>query len=371
MKILITGNMGYVGPAVIKRLREEYSPKAELIGLDTGYFAHSLTDSLVLPETLLNQQIFADVRDIDQDFLVDNDLTDLDAVVWLAAISNDVMGELNPDLTKQINYLSAVNLAKLLKENAQKLNKQVSFTFASSCSVYGDGSGSGFDKDGNKLPVDENSEVNPLTAYAKSKRETEIALEPLADSTLKVTCLRFATACGMSDRLRLDLMLNDFAAGAVTEKEITVLSDGSPWRPIIATEDMAGGVAYAIQRSNLDEKGGDYLVVNIGSNDWNYQVKDFANMCGEAVDRTKVSINSAAEPDKRSYRVNFDKFTSLADKKYLPQETLQTAVEKLRDGIQNTPTIDTNYRTSKYMRINTLKGHIKEGRIDQNLRWIR
>ena len=219
MKILITGNMGYVGPILVRRLRDSY-PDADLIGLDMGYFGNCLSSTGILPECRVNRQHFADVRNFPAALL-----SGVDAVVYLAALSNDPLGHAFEEATLDINYRSCVRAAKMAKEAGVK-----SFVFASSCSVYGSA------EDGART---EASPVNPLTAYAKSKVWTERDLAPLADGRFKVTCLRFATACGMSDRLRLDLVLNDFVAGAVASKKISILSDGTPWRPLIHVKDMA------------------------------------------------------------------------------------------------------------------------------------
>ena len=227
-KILVTGNMGYVGPSVVKRLRETY-PGARLVGVDAGYFAHCLTNARVLPESLLDEQIFLDVRDIPPSLL-----EGVDAVVSLAAISNDTMGKLDENLTYDVNWRATLRLAEMAKRAGVQ-----SFVFASSCSVYGAG--------GDDAKT-EAAAVNPLTAYAVSKIEAEKGLAPLAAPDFRVTCLRFATACGMSDRLRLDLVLNDFVAAALLSKQVAVLSDGSPWRPLIHVKDMARAIDWALAR---------------------------------------------------------------------------------------------------------------------------
>ena len=212
-RILITGNMGYVGPGVVRLLRQAF-PTAELIGYDLGFFAHCLTGTLRLPETRLDRQLFGDVRTLPAGLLAG-----VDAVVHLAAISNDPMGKAYEDVTMEVNHQAGIVLARRAKACGVK-----TFVFASSCSMYGLGG------DGAK---DESSSLNPLTAYARSKVASERDLAPLADANFRVSCLRFATACGWSDRLRLDLVLNDFVAGAVATGEVSILSDGTPWRPLI------------------------------------------------------------------------------------------------------------------------------------------
>ena len=190
MKILITGNMGYIGPCVVDRLKQSY-PDALIMGLDIGYFANCLTNTDALPECKVDIQYFADVRKIEN-----NLLEDVDAVIHLAAISNDPMGNRFEKVTFDVNYHASMDLANKAKNAGVK-----TFVYASSCSMYGAAD------DG---PKTEKSPLNPLTAYAKSKVYTEKALEALADKNFNVTSLRFSTACGMSKRLRLDLVLNDF-----------------------------------------------------------------------------------------------------------------------------------------------------------------
>jgi len=202
MKILITGNLGYVGSELVKLLRKTY-PKAELIGFDIGYFSKNITNRDTAPEIYLDTQYYGDVRKFP-----DALLNGVDAVVQLAAISNDPIGNKFENVTLEVNYESVINIAKKAKKAGVK-----KIIFASSCSVYG------FAEEDART---EESSVNPLTAYAKSKVLAERDLEPLAGDDFTVTCLRFATACGMSDRLRLDLVLNDFVAGAISSGVINI-----------------------------------------------------------------------------------------------------------------------------------------------------
>ena len=255
-------------------------------------------------------------------------------MVYLAALSNDPLGHAFEEATLDVNYRSCIRAAKMAKEAGVK-----SFVFASSCSVYG------YAEDGARI---EASPVNPLTAYAKSKVWTERDLAPLADGRFKVSCLRFATACGMSDRLRLDLVLNDFVAGAVASKKISILSDGSPWRPLIHVKDMARAIDWAIRREPT--AGGPFLIVNVGDDSWNYQVKDLAEAVAQVIPGVEVSINENAQPDKRSYRVSFEKFKELAPG-YTPAVDLITAITELRDGLS---AIDFNDR--EFSRTPSLSG---------------
>lgn len=347
MKILITGNMGYVGPGVVNNLRTKY-PDATLIGFDMGYFANCLTNADFFPESRLDQQLFGDVRHVPEEIL-----KGIDSIVHLAAISNDPMGNKFEEVTLDINYRSSVELARRAKEAGVK-----SFVFASSCSMYG----AAEDK-----PKTEDSTLNPLTAYARSKVFTEEGLKPLADNTFTVTCLRFATACGMSNRLRLDLVLNDFVAGAVANKQITILSDGSPWRPLINVKDMARAIDWAIKRPASN--GGNFLAINAGSNEWNYQVKELAQAVAQVIPDVKISINQDAPPDKRSYRVSFDLFKQLAPD-HQPTCDLIGTIKELKENLENMGFNDKEFRNSQLMRLKVLDRLQSKQLISDKLEWI-
>jgi nucleoside-diphosphate-sugar epimerase len=345
MKIVIFGNMGYVGPGVVSRLRDTY-PKATLIGYDAGFFASCLTDVDFLPERKLDHQYFGDIRNV-PDFVLEG----ADAIVNLAAISNDPMGTKFEEVTLDVNHKSGIALAARAKELGVK-----SFVFASSCSMYGAAS------DGAKT---EDSTLNPLTAYARSKVYTERDLKPLADDKFTVTCLRFATACGMSPRLRLDLVLNDFVACALSSNHITILSDGTPWRPLINVKDMAVAIDWAIARpSSL----GSFLAVNTGTDEWNYQVKDLASAVASVIPGVKVSINTDAPPDKRSYRVNFGLYKKLAPD-HQPKYDLLTTIKELKDGLQAMKFNDSDFRDSKLMRLKVLTSLMEKNQLTSELKW--
>ena len=346
MKILITGNMGYVGPVLVRRLRESW-PEAQLIGIDIGYFASCLSSTDILPECRVDAQYFADVRKFPAEAL-----SGVDAVVYLAALSNDPLSHAFEEATLDINYRACIATAKKAKAAGV-----TSFVFASSCSVYGTAD------EGARA---EESPVNPLTAYAKSKVWTERDLAPLADANFRVTCLRFATACGMSDRLRLDLVLNDFVAGAIASKKISILSDGTPWRPLIHVKDMARAIDWAIRRKS--SAGGPFLTVNVGDDRWNYQVKDLAQAVAQVIPGVEISINKNAQPDKRSYRVSFEKFKQLAPG-YTPEMDLTAAVTELRDGLGAINFTDADFRNSNFIRLNVLNRLRRSGVLTDNLEW--
>lgn len=346
MKILITGNMGYVGPSVVKQLRASY-PDSVLAGLDIGYYGNCTTDSGALTERKLNIQYFTDVRRLAEEVL-----RGVDTVVHLAAISNDPIGNRFEEVTFDINYRASIDLARRARDAGVQ-----SFIFASSCSMYGTADDSA---------RTERSPLNPLTAYAKSKVYTERDLELLASNGFKVTSLRFSTACGWSDRLRLDLVLNDFVAGAVASGQITILSDGSPWRPLIDVKDMARAIDWAISRDKTSTA--DFLAVNVGSDQANYQVKDLAAAVALAIPGTRVSINKDAQPDKRSYRVNFDLYKKLAPA-HQPVVGLNDSIQELKSGLESIGFRDKEFRNSKYMRLNILMELRNRGLLNDKLEW--
>lgn len=343
-RILVTGNMGYVGPSVVGRLGSEGG--AELVGFDAGYFAHVLTGARALPERALARQHFGDVRNPPPGLCAD-----VDAVVHLAAMSNDPIGNEYEELTLEINHRASVELARLAKASGAR-----SFVFASSCSVYG------FSEEG---VVSEESPTNPLTAYARSKWLTERDLEALADERFTVTSLRFGTACGMSPRLRLDLVLNDFAASAVASGKIVLLSDGTAWRPLIHVRDMARAVEWAVARD--PDEAGSFLAVNVGSEEWNYRIRDLAEEVAD-VTGSDVSYAPGGDPDKRSYRVDFDRYRTLAPD-HQPAVGLREAVEELRDGLVDMGFADPDFRASTFARLFVLRELRERGLLDERLRW--
>jgi nucleoside-diphosphate-sugar epimerase len=346
MKILITGNLGYIGPNVIRQLRQT-RPEAELIGYDTGFFANAMTSADPLPERELNAQFFGDVRAIPESILAG-----VDAVIHLAAVSNDPMGKAFEEVTMHVNHQASVAVAQKAKKAGAK-----AFVFASSCSVYG------FAEDDART---ETSSLNPLTAYARSKVATENDLKHLAGKNYTISCLRFSTACGMSPRLRLDLVLNDFVASAIALKKINILSDGTPWRPLINTKDMARAMDWAISRDPAG--GGPFLIVNVGADSWNYQVKDLALAVQRAMPGVEVAINKNAAPDKRSYRVDFSLFRKLAPQ-HQPIHDLAATVQELKSGLEAIGFADANFRESRLIRLKMLHNLKAAGYIGDDLRW--
>ncbi|MDR7145333.1 NAD(P)-dependent oxidoreductase [Rhizobium sp. BE258] len=345
MKILVTGNMGYVGPTVTAHLRQTI-PSAEIVGVDSGLFAHCLTQQ-ALPERLLDSQVFADVRDLPEAVF-----QGVDAVVHLAAVSNDPMGGRFEAVTDEINHRATVKTASMAAKAGVK-----AFVFASSCSMYG------FAEGGARRETDA---LNPLTAYARSKVAAEIGLAEIARETgLRVSALRFSTACGFSGRTRLDLVLNDFVASALTTGKVSVLSDGTPWRPLIHVRDMARAIEWSLARN-----GERFLAVNVGTESWNYQVRELADAVAQAIPGTTVDINRDAPPDRRSYKVNFDLYRSIAPS-HQPLVTLSEAVEDLKIGLSSYGLRDANYRNSGLVRLNVLSGAIDAGTLSSDLRFVK
>ena len=298
MKIIVIGSEGYVGTEVCKSLEEI----SDVTKIDAGWFG--ILDS---------STIVGDIREIAASF----DFSCYDCVIYLAAVSNDPMGHSFSEITHEINHNSALKIAKLTKIQGVK-----KFIFASSCSTYGAG--------GNKARL-ENDTLNPLTDYARSKVNAERDLNKIADENFNVYALRFATACGSSENLRLDLAINDFVASAITENCIKVLSNGEPFRPFISVQDMARavmGIALAEQRRDST-----FSIYNVGSDAFTYKIKDLAYAVATHLSFSPdVEINHSAASDNRSYKVDFQKFNSDFPK-FTPQQFLPQVVTELEDQI--------------------------------------
>ncbi len=343
-RILIVGNLGYLGP-VLTNYFKSVEPNNKLIGLDTGYFSGCLIDPYNSVDHKLNKQIYADVRKIDS-----VDLPEADVIIYLAAISNDPMGNAYEKPTSEINHKAAINLAKIYKSRGAK-----SFVFASSCSVYGAGGDSAKKED---------DTLNPLTAYALSKIGAEKELILLGSEDFSITCLRFATACGASPRLRLDLVLNDFVASALLKNEIEILSDGMPWRPLIDVEDMCKAIVWAKDRATDQH----FLALNVGFEDWNYRVKDLAVAVSKHLNGVNVRVNPNAAPDKRSYRVDFSLYKKLAPINQ-NSKSLDKTITELIDNIRSSVFRTDDFRKSHLIRLNILKNLRDRERIDASLYW--
>lgn len=344
MNILITGNMGYVGSQLVKHLKS-INKKNKLYGYDTGYFANNCTNDDNLPEVNLDTQFYGDIRKINKNFL-----KKIDTVIHLSAISNDPMGKSFSKQTKSINLNSSINLAIIASKIGVK-----HFIFASSCSMYGDGG---------ERPKKETDELNPLTEYAKSKIDFEKFMFKGNLGKMKFTSLRFATACGMSDRLRLDLVLNDFVASAIYKNKIEILSNGQPWRPLIDVSDMCRSIEWAIKRKDNSKK----LAINVGQKKNNYKIIDLAKEVQKIFPKVKITVNKKAPNDLRSYAVDFSLYKKLAPN-HQPIMTIKKSILRLKDGLKSYNPQTTEFRQSNLMRLKSLEYLIRKNKIDKNLFW--
>ena len=345
MQILVLGNQGYVGPA-FGRYVKNYHPSANLIGFDSGLFIDDWTVDGMVGDLCYAKQYRTDVRHLKQ-----GHLQGMDAVVSLAAVSNDPMGKAFKRATLEVNELAVVDSAMQAKSNGVK-----KFVFASSCSVYGFG--------GNSAKT-EQDEINPLTDYAVSKINAEKKLRELADDSFQVTCLRFATACGVSDRTRLDLVLNDFVWSLLNTGKVHVLSDGSPLRPLIDVMDMSRAIYWAIDAKHEQN----FEVYNCGYNEANYSVAELAYAVADG-DHVRVAINKHAEPDKRSYKVNFSKFEN-ASGFSSPLKSLGTSISELKEQLNEIKKrhCEDEELSRRFKRHETLKKLMTQNLINEELEW--
>ena len=277
MKVFLTGNLGYVGTVLHKKLLEN---NHKVIGCDIGYFPKSWNDEEFSTHITLKK----DIRDITKE-----DLVGCDTICHLAGLSNDPMGEINQSLTNEINFLETIRLAKLGKSVG--VNR---FIFSSSCSTYGV----------NEDTVDENSKLAPQTAYAKSKVDSEMELMKLKDSDFSPIILRNATVYGISPNLRLDLVINNLVGSAISSGKIKLLSDGTAWRPLLHVEDMADAFIRCVE-APIEQVAGNFF--NVGSNEDNVTVLEIAEKILKIIPNSKIEIAENSNKDNRSYKVNFDK----------------------------------------------------------------
>ena len=337
MKVFVTGNFGYVG-AVLEDLLEKEN--FEMVGCDIGYFPKSLMDSENYLENI--NYLKKDIRNITSE-----DLEGIDAICHLAGLSNDPMGEINEDLTYTINYKTTIELAKIAKKAGVKR-----FIFSSSCSSYG----------ANQDIVDENSNVSPLTAYAKSKVLAENDLLKLKDDEFFPVNLRSATAYGLSPNLRLDLVVNNLTGSAVTTGLVKMLSDGSASRPLVHVEDMSRAFIQVLKSSEEKIKG---EVFNVGSNENNFIVKEIAEIVESIVPNSKISFGDNVGKDSRSYKVNFDKITE--ELNFKPKRKLSEGVKEMYKKFLDISINEKEFLDKKFYRLKYLKWLIQEKKVNTNL----
>ncbi len=339
MRVLVTGHNGYIGTVLVPMLLER---DHQVVGLDTNYFASCLfTGSVPAIE-----QIDKDIRDVTAD-----DLRGLEAIIHLAGLSNDPLGDYKPNLTEEINEAAAVHLARLAKQSGVER-----FLFASSCSNYGAG---GLDF------LDEHAAFNPVTPYGVSKVRVESALESLADADFSPTYLRASTAYGMSPLIRFDLVINNLTAWAFTEGLVYLKSDGSPWRPVVHVEDIARSYIAALEapRELIHDQA-----FNVGTTTENYQIRELAEMVREVVPNCRIEYAPDAGPDTRCYRVDCNKIARTLHG-FKPQWTARRGIEELYQAYKAVGLTLDDFEGERYKRIAHVKRLVSDGALDHELRW--
>ena len=325
MKIFATGHRGYIGAHLVDVLKQEGHT---VVGCDIGLFEGCNWEPLVAPD----RELVKDIRKIEA-----QDLEGCDCVMHLAAISNDPMGEMNAQLTFDVNRDASIHLAEMAKRAGVPR-----FLFAGSCSIYGKGE---------KLDLDETDPLNPLTAYARSKIETEQAVSELADNSFTPVYLRNATAYGHSPMLRIDLVVNNLLGSAMSYGEIRIQSDGSPWRPLIHCRDIARAfAAFAKAPKEIVHN----KAVNVGGNAENYQVRDVGNQVQRLIPSAKVVYTGEVGADPRNYRVNFDLLSKLLPDFKL-QYRLETGMEELHRKMVEHGFGKADFEGDRFVRLRTLK----------------
>ncbi len=338
-KILITGNLGYIGSVLTPILLKS----SKVTGLDIGYFKDCSFKKEKKKKNF--KQIYRDVR-----YLKNDDLKDIDCVVHLAALSNDPMGEFNPKITYDINYGGTVKLANLAKKMGVK-----KFIFISSQSIYGISK--------NNEYLDEyKSKKNPVTAYAKSKMMSEKYLSKIKSKNFNVIFLRPSTVFGASPRLRTDIMLNNFLLNAHYHNKISIVSDGLPWRPILHVQDLCKVIKNLIDKNYKNINGKSF---NIGLRGGNYRVIDLAIKVLKQLKNCKIEIINSHNKDQRTYKVSFERIYKLCGKNIITRN----ATQGIKELIIFFKKINLDKKTldRKSVRINQLKYLIKNNTIDKNL----
>jgi nucleoside-diphosphate-sugar epimerase len=340
MRILVTGHKGYIGTVLVPMLTAQGH---EVVGLDSDLYQRC-TFGDQLPEV---DSIRKDLRDVEA-----NDVEGFDAVMHLAALSNDPLGNLNPNLTYEINHLASVKLAKLAKEVGVPR-----FLFSSSCSTYGAAVG--------EEMLTEEAEFNPVTPYGHSKVLVEKDVAELADDKFTPVFLRNATAYGVSPRLRFDIVLNNLVAWAYSTGKVLIKSDGTPWRPIIHIEDISRAFVAAL---NAPRDVVHNQAFNVGRNDQNYRIRELADIVKATVPGCQIEYAQDAGPDKRTYRVDFGKIAKLLPE-FKPQWDAHKGALELYKAYKECDVKPNEFEGPKYKRIDHVKQLLRDGLLDSSLRW--
>lgn len=339
MRVLITGNKGYIGMVMAPLIA---SAGHEVVGLDSDLFEQCTFGEVPTDFPSIRK----DLRDISL-----SDLQGFEAVIHLAGLSNDPLGNLNPNLTYDINHKASVKLAELSKQAGVQR-----YLFSSSCSTYGAA--------GDKI-LDETADFNPVTPYARSKVLVEAEVSKLADKNFSPIFLRNATAYGVSPRLRFDLVLNNLVAWAMCTGRVLLKSDGSPWRPFVHIEDISRAFLAALE-SPRDLVHNQAL--NVGRSDQNFQIKDIAQVVEQTVPGCRIEFAGDAEPDKRCYRVDFSRIGKVLPG-FKPEWDIPRGAKELYEAYKKVGLCVEDFEGVRYKRIDHIKSLLASGRLDLSLRW--